>query len=193
MPVKRHYADKAAVKFLRGTVHTSPDEAIAAGARTEEQWSAFMKGEAARFWSENGQKARRAVRKRHKVKTQKTRLNVSQRLKYLPQSEEIGQKRPNTDVLALEKRASEWANIGGIGRAGIEKSARAAYALYLDFARHAVAGDFPGWLAARSGAHPETCRRRFKAGSALALGVNPRWNQSGLLAELRERETNGAV
>lgn len=186
--IKRHYADKAAVKFLRGTAYSSPDEAIAAGARTDEQWSAFMKGEAARFWSENGQKARRAVRKRHPIR-RKTRIKAPNQ----PQTEAIGQKRPSVDVLALEKRAVEWASIGGVGRVGLEKSARAAYALYLDFARHAVAGDFPRWLAARSGAHPETCRRRFKAGLSLAAGANPRWNQSGLLAELRERETKGAV
>lgn len=38
-------------------------------------------------------------------------------------------------------------------------------------------------------ATPELCRPRLKAGMALALGINPRHNQSGLLAELRERET----
>ncbi|WP_161883936.1 hypothetical protein [Deinococcus alpinitundrae] len=188
MPAKRHYADKAAVKFLRGTTFSSPDEAIQAGARTEEQWSAFMKGEAARFWSANGQKARRAVRKRHPIR-RKTRKKAENQTAILS----IGAKKPNPDVLALEKRAHEWPRTGGIGRPGVEISARAAYALYLDFARHAVAGDFPRWLACHSGVNRETCRERFKAGCALALGVNPRWNQSGLLAELRERETKGAT
>lgn len=192
-PPKRHYADKAAAKFLRGTPFSSPHEAITAGARTEEQWSAFMKGQAAQFWSENGKKARRAVTKRHRVQIRKTRLNVSQLRKYLPQSDAIGHKKPSIDVLALEKRAQEWGSIGGVGRIGIEKSARAAYALYLDVARHALAGDFPRWLAQHSGVHAETCRRRFKVGCALAAGINPRWNQSGLLAELRERETGGAL
>jgi len=66
MPRKRpHYASSAARKFLRGTVHNSPHEAIEAGARTDEELAAYFEGQSAKFWATNGLKARRAVQSRH--------------------------------------------------------------------------------------------------------------------------------
>ncbi|MVN88619.1 hypothetical protein GO986_17935 [Deinococcus sp. HMF7620] len=59
------HPDKARRAFLRGTAHSSPHAAIEAGARTEEEWAAMLEGQHARFWAANGQKARRAVKKRH--------------------------------------------------------------------------------------------------------------------------------
>ena len=89
----------------------------------------------------------------------------------------------------LQRRAEAWASIGGPGRAGLHKQARAAYQLYLDFTSHAIGGDFPRWLSVHSGVPHKTCYRRLKAGQALAVGVKTNRNQSGLLSELRERET----
>lgn len=59
---------RAARLFLRGTQHATPHDAIQAGARTEEQWTAILEGAHARFWSRNGLRARQAVRKRHPMK-----------------------------------------------------------------------------------------------------------------------------
>lgn len=56
---------RAARLFLRGTQHATPHDAIQAGARTEEQWTAILEGAHARFWSRNGLRARQAVQKRH--------------------------------------------------------------------------------------------------------------------------------
>ena len=68
MPRKpRHYSEQAARKFLRGTGHPSVDSAIRAGARTNDQWLAFLDGHIARFWSDNGKRARRRVVHRHPV------------------------------------------------------------------------------------------------------------------------------
>ncbi|MBZ9753196.1 hypothetical protein K7W42_20375 [Deinococcus sp. HMF7604] len=66
-PVPTHAA-RAARIFLRGTSHTSPHAAIQAGARTEEEWTALLEGQHARFWAENGRRARRAVRARHPMR-----------------------------------------------------------------------------------------------------------------------------
>lgn len=192
---KRHYANKAARDFLRGTAFDSPDDAIQAGARSEFQWQTFMLGRAAKFWRENGAKARRKVKARHPVKRTRRKKgadlppppaeNGSKRL----QSAGIGDRKLRKDVQALENKAREWANVGGIGRTGLDKSARAAYDLWLDFTRHGIGGEFAVWLSAHSGASYDTCRRRLKVGMALNLGINPRMNQSGLISELRERET----
>ncbi|MBZ9753195.1 hypothetical protein K7W42_20370 [Deinococcus sp. HMF7604] len=92
------------------------------------------------------------------------------------------------DLAALQRRAAAWAQVGGGGRAGVQARARAAYALYLDFLRHNVGGDFPRWLSTHSGAPQKTCWRALKAGRALAAGSKANRNQSGLLAEQRERE-----
>ena len=62
------YAEVARRKFLRGTAHTSPHEAIQAGARTEEEWAALLEGQHARLWSRHNQKARRNVKARHPMK-----------------------------------------------------------------------------------------------------------------------------
>lgn len=59
------YANSAARAFLRGTAHTSPHEAIQAGARTQAEWTAFLEGREIRFWARNGLKARKAVKNRH--------------------------------------------------------------------------------------------------------------------------------
>lgn len=56
---------RAARAFLRGTSHPTPDSAIRAGARTEEQWTAILEGARARFWSSNGLRARKKVQARH--------------------------------------------------------------------------------------------------------------------------------
>ncbi len=93
------------------------------------------------------------------------------------------------DIQALQKRADRWALVGGPGRSGLQRQAREAFELYLDFMRHAIGGDFPRWLSQHSGVNRETCRRRLKAGRALAAGSKVNRNQSGLLAEQRERET----
>ena len=63
----RHYAEQAARAFLRGTGHPTVDAAIRAGARTNDQWLAFLDGHNARFWSTNGKRARRKVVLRHPV------------------------------------------------------------------------------------------------------------------------------
>lgn len=74
MPRKRQppsyadQADKARRAFLRGTAHTSPHAAIQAGARTEEQWAAYLDGFRARYFASNGLKARKAVRSRHPMR-----------------------------------------------------------------------------------------------------------------------------
>jgi len=93
------------------------------------------------------------------------------------------------DMAELQHRAQEWANLGGVGRSGLARQAKAAYELYLDVLRTGQVGDFPRWLSRHSGMAYETCRRKLKAGQALAAQVKPNRNQSGLLAELRERET----
>ncbi|QLG11751.1 hypothetical protein HLB42_21605 (plasmid) [Deinococcus sp. D7000] len=66
----RHYAEQAARAFLRGTGHPTVDAAIRAGARTNDQWLAFLDGHNARFWSANGKRARRQVTARHPVACQ---------------------------------------------------------------------------------------------------------------------------
>ena len=187
---KRHYANKAARDFLRGTAFTSPQEAIEAGARTEFQWQTFMLGQAAKFWRENGRKAREKVKRRHPIKrVRRKRGELPPEMgQNCPQTEVFGNRKLRKDVLALEKQAQEWANIGGVGRIGLDRSAVAAHGLWLDFTRHAVAGDFPAWLSRLSGVPLETCRRRLKAGCALAVGINPRMNHGDLIETLRDRE-----
>ncbi|MFC4639819.1 hypothetical protein [Deinococcus hohokamensis] len=59
------HADKARRAFLRGTAHSSPHAAIERGARTDEEWAAFLDGQQARFHMTNGRKARKAVKARH--------------------------------------------------------------------------------------------------------------------------------
>lgn len=187
MTQKTHYAQKAAKKFLRGTSFSSPQEAIDAGYRTNEQWEEFMRGETAKFWRQNGQKARRKVKGRHPVKRVKGGPKSAKNGQFLFPKETFGDKKREADRLALQKRAEEWGQIGGSAQARIDKQARQAYVLYLDFARHALAGDFPRWLSQHSGIPHLTCWKRLRAGTALELGLTNR-NQSGLLAEMRERK-----
>ncbi|MCP2015633.1 hypothetical protein L1280_002801 [Deinococcus sp. HSC-46F16] len=93
------------------------------------------------------------------------------------------------DIAALERRAAELPRVPGVGRARVVALSRAAYALRLDFLRHGLTGDFTTWLSEKSGLARTTCYRYWKAGRALAAGSKPTRNQSGLLAEQRERET----
>lgn len=179
MSQKRHYAEKAAKAFLRGTKFTCPQDAIDAGYRTEDQFIAFMHGRMKLFWSLNGQKARRKVKARYPVTTDKTRN--------LPKNLPIQDKKKDADRLALQKRAEDWGQIGGTPQQRIDRQAREAVRLYVDVARHALTGDFPRWLSRHSGMNRETCRQRLLAGIALELNLPPR-NQSGLLAEMRERK-----
>lgn len=92
------------------------------------------------------------------------------------------------DVQALQRRAAEWGQIGGVGRTGIHAQADAAYQLSLDFRRFAIGGDFTRWLSRHSGVPRATCHRRYKAGLARAAGSKANRNQRGLLEEQRERE-----
>ena len=105
-----------------------------------------------------------------------------------PSKEEKRRKVNAADVAALQKRAEGLAAAGGGGRAGVQARARLAYDLYLDCLRHGIALDFPRWLSQHSGIPRTTCRRHLKAGRALAGGAPVNRNQSGLLAEQRERE-----
>ena len=93
------------------------------------------------------------------------------------------------DTEALQRRAAEWGRQGGPGRAGIHAQADSAYLMSLDFFRLGLGGDFARWLSVHSGQPLTTCWRRYKAGIARAAKVPANRNQSGLLAELRERET----
>lgn len=68
---------RAARLFLRGTQHATPHDAIQAGARTEEQWTAILEGAHARFWSRNGLRARQAVRKRHPMHAQGAEVQLA--------------------------------------------------------------------------------------------------------------------
>jgi hypothetical protein len=92
------------------------------------------------------------------------------------------------DIQELQRRAGDWGQSGGPGRAGIHHQADAAYKLSLDFFRLAIGGDFPRWLSIHSSVPHKTCHRRYKAGIARAAGAKPNRNLSGLLAEQRERE-----
>lgn len=188
---KTHYAQRAAKKFLRNTPFSTPDEAIRAGYRTESQWQDFMKGTTWLFWSQNGQRARRKVKSRHPMKRVRKQRKLTKNGQILVQNAPIDQKRRNLDALALEKRAQEWGGIGGNTQSRIDRQAREAYRLYLDFARHAIAGDFKRWLSRHSGIEATTCQRRLLAGIALELGLTNR-NQAGLLAEMRERKSRPA-
>lgn len=58
----------AARAFLRGTVHTSPHAAIEAGARTHEEWLAYLDGARIHFYSTNGLRARQNVKARHPMR-----------------------------------------------------------------------------------------------------------------------------
>ena len=187
MSQKAHYAQKAAKRFLRGTPFRTPDEAITAGYKTEDQWAAFMAGEMKRFWSLNGQKARRKVKARYPVKRQRKQRLGAETASFPFPTETIGDKKQDAARLALQKRAEEWGQIGGNARTRLDRQAREAYLLYLDFARHAVAGDFPRWLSQHSGIPHLTCWKRLRAGVALELGLRG-GNQTGLLAELADRK-----
>lgn len=70
----RHYAERARRRFLAGLRGVEePARAIAEGRRLHEEWTAFLEGEEKRFWSENGQAARRKVVRRHPVKKARSR------------------------------------------------------------------------------------------------------------------------
>ncbi|MVN88620.1 hypothetical protein GO986_17940 [Deinococcus sp. HMF7620] len=75
----------------------------------------------------------------------------------------------------------------------MQARARAAFALYLDILRHGLTLDFPRWLSQHSGIPRTTCQRYLKSGRALATGSKANRNQSGLLAEQREREQTPVV
>lgn len=90
---------------------------------------------------------------------------------------------------ALEKRAKEVGAIGGTGSTRAVAQAEATYRLYLDFLEAGHLGlDFVRWLAKHSGLSHGTCWNRLKAGRARATGSKANRNQSGLIAEQRERE-----
>lgn len=97
-------------------------------------------------------------------------------------------------LLSLEKRAKEWAQIGGPRKERVLRQADEAYRLYLDFIEAGeeildLGLDFPSWLSKHSGYGRMTCWRSLKAGRARATGSKPNRNQSGLIQEMRERET----
>lgn len=93
------------------------------------------------------------------------------------------------DIQALQKRAEDWAHTGGPGRAGVRKRAQLAYQLSLDFLCLGILGtNFPKWLSLHSGVPLSTCKRYRTAGRAIAAGAKPNRNQSGLIAEQRQRE-----
>lgn len=185
MTQKTHYAQKAAKKFLRNTPYSTVDEAIKAGARSNAQFEAFMLREAQAFWSANGRKARKYVKRRHPVR-RKTRVKKGVNGQILDKSCPIRTNNQKKEVLALENHAKEWAKIQGFDADGrysqrlcLDMQAKAAYDLFLDFVRLGVAGDFKRWLAKHSGFTETTCHNRLRAGVALAAGKELRFDKSG--------------
>lgn len=93
------------------------------------------------------------------------------------------------DIQVLNGRAELWGQIGGPTKQRIERQAREAYALQLDFLRLGLLGlDFIRWLSKNSGLCYSTCWRRLQAGRALATGSKRNRNQAGLTEELKERK-----
>lgn len=100
-------------------------------------------------------------------------------------------------IKALQARAEVWGQMGGPPKERILKQADAAYLLYLDFLEAGQESpelglDFPRWLSRHSGYCYYTCRNRLKAGRARATGSKLNRNQSGLVAEIRDRELTPA-